>query len=108
MYPNVGCFCRSRARIRVLEFIQLDAFVEALPVLWIFDDIVTHVVVTLMVGVLDIRKASETHLRRSWPSTRVLLKAGVWKNIFFYYILELEIHKVYCPLKGFRNKTSKP
>ena len=38
-------------------------------------------------------------------STRVLLKAGVWKDIFFYFISELEIHKVY-PVRGTMLKKS--
>ena len=59
----------------------LDAFVGAEPVLGNFDDIVAHVV-TVIDEILEIRRASETHLERSWPSTRVLLKAGVWTDIF--------------------------
>ena len=70
----------------------LDAFVGAEPVLGNFDDIVAHVVVTVIDGILEIRRASETHLERSWPSTRVLFKAGVWKDIFL-----LELESTECP-----------
>ena len=77
----------------------LDAFVGAEPVLGNFDDIVAHVVVTVIDGILEIRRASETHLERSVPSARVLLKAGVWKDIFLLLCFRNRIHRVSCPLK---------
>ena len=77
----------------------LDAFVGAEPVLGNFDDIVAHVVLTVIDGILEIRRASETHLERSVPSTRVLLKAGVWKDIFLLLCFRNRIHRVSCPLK---------